>query len=209
MTKPWPARLAAFILWALAAVSASFWFTKVSGTSRDPVTARTIASDIPTPQSADLARVFGPPGAGPASAGIGPGLPAAADPAARLRLLGVVANRAQVGVALIAVDGQPPRPYRVGSVLQGGWTLQKVGSRSATLASGDSGVAAVTIELAALPGAATGAGGKPPTPAPPRMPAAPGQDGQAAGQAPAAATVAAPAMQAPKDSDDNPATPVN
>ncbi len=195
----------AFILWALTAVSASFWFAKVSGTSRDPVTARTIASDTPAPQTADLARVFGPSGTSSAGATISPGLPAA-DPAARLRLFGVVANRAQSGVALISIDGQPPRPYRVGSALEGGWTLQKVGSRSATLASGDSAAAPVTIELAALPGAAIRAGAQPPMPAPTAAgtPAAPNPNGQAAALVPAAA----PAMQ-PAQDDDSPATAAN
>jgi len=193
MTKPWPARLAAFLLWALAAMSASFWFTQVSGTSRHSTSATTLTPDTPSVQTADLARVFGP--ATMATATL-PGAPnPVVDAAARLRLIGVVASRAQAGVALISVDGQPPRPYRVGSALEGGWKLQKVSTRSATLIPSDSGAAPVTIELAPLPGALTGGAGSLPASVP--LPAA-------VVAAPAAPAMAIPASPAPAG-DDTPA----
>lgn len=162
MTKPWPARLAAFFLWALAALSASFWFTQVSGTSRHATTVATVTPETPSAQTDDLARVFGPPGMAATSLAAAPN--PTVDAAARLRLLGVVANRAQAGVALISVDGQPPRPYRVGSALEGGWKLQKVSTRSATLTSADSRAPAVTIELASMPGALAANGARLPAP---------------------------------------------
>ncbi len=146
MTKPWPARFAAFFLWALAALSASYWFTKVSGTSGVSTTAPGLAGEAPLVQSEDLARVFGP---AIAVASAGPAI-AAPDPSERLRLLGVVADRSRGGVALISVDGQPAKPYRVGSALDGGWTLQQVGTRTATLSPAANGAGAVTLELASL-----------------------------------------------------------
>jgi general secretion pathway protein C len=152
MTKPWPARLAAFFLWALAAVSASYWFTKVNGASGPSASVPTPVGEVPVVQAGDLARVFGPAkaaGVAPATVGV-----AAPDPSARLRLLGVVANRTHRGVALISIDGQPPRPYRVGSALDGGWTLQQVGTRTATLGASAGGNGAFTLELAPLAGTA-------------------------------------------------------
>lgn len=190
MTKPWPARLAAFLFWALAALSASFWFTQLSGTSHHATSATTLAPDTPSVQTADLARVFGPAGMATATM---PGAPKpAVDAAARLRLLGVVANRAHAGVALISVDGQPPRPYRVGSALEGGWKLQKVSIRSATLIPADSGAAPVTIELAPLAGAPTGGVASLPALVP--LPAA-------VVAAPAGAAMAIPASPAPAGDD--------
>ncbi len=183
MTKPWPARLAAFLLWALAALSASFWFTQVRGTSHLATTATTLVPDTPSVQTADLARVFGPAGTATATMAATPN--PVVNAAARLRLLGVVANRAQTGVALISVDGQPPRPYRVGSALEGGWKLQKVSTRSATLIPADSGGAPVTIELTPLAGALNGG-----VPASAPLPAA-------AVAAPIRAVQAAPALPAP------------
>jgi general secretion pathway protein C len=153
MTKPWPPRLAAFFLWALTAVSASYWFTQVNGVSGVSASAPTPAGEAPAVQLGDLARVFGP---GKPAAGAPTAISVAGpDPSARLRLLGVVANRTHRGVALISVDGQPPRPYRVGSALDGGWTLQQVGTRSATLSASAGATGTFTLELAPLAGAAT------------------------------------------------------
>jgi general secretion pathway protein C len=53
------------------------------------------------------------------------------------------------------MDGKPARAYRVGADLDGGWVLQAVGQRSASL--GPAGAApAVQLELPALPTPATG-----------------------------------------------------
>jgi general secretion pathway protein C len=173
MTKPWPPRLAAFFLWALAAVSASYWFTKVNGASGVSASAPLPAGDMPSVQADDLARVFGP---GRALAGT----PAAAtvvvpDPSSRLRLVGVAANRTHQGVALISVDGQPARPYRVGSALEGTWTLQQVGTRSATLRPSAGSTGDFTLELTP-PGVAATAQplGRPSLAAPPPGPGMPG-----------------------------------
>ena len=54
-------------------------------------------------------------------------------------VFGVVADRADGGAALIAIDGQPPRPYRVGATLEGGVVLQAVQRRSVRLAPAGSG----------------------------------------------------------------------
>ena len=56
---------------------------------------------------------------------------------ARYALAGVVAHGSERGAALIAEQGQPPKPYRVGAKLPGGWTLQAVLRRSAVLDAGD------------------------------------------------------------------------
>ena len=54
-------------------------------------------------------------------------------PATRWRAWSLTA----AGAALIAEQGQPPKPYRVGAKLPGGWTLQAVLRRSAVLDAGD------------------------------------------------------------------------
>lgn len=72
---------------------------------------------------------------------------AVAAPADTLVLQGVVANRAARGVALIAVNGKPARPYRVGSRIEDRYVLQSVAARSAVVARADNGPA-LTLELA-------------------------------------------------------------
>lgn len=76
----------------------------------------------------------------------------------RLALIGVVAERpvgtssraaAQVGAALIAVDGKPARPYRVGSEIEPGLVLLSVGERQARLGPSRSAPATQILEMPA------------------------------------------------------------
>jgi general secretion pathway protein C len=59
------------------------------------------------------------------------------------------------GIALIAVDGKPPRPFRVGATVEDSLVLQAVARRGATLGPAQ-GLAAVRLELPPLVTAATG-----------------------------------------------------
>jgi len=86
-----------------------------------------VATAPPAPDSMAVARTLGAvPVAAPGAA------PVAAAPA-RYVLLGVVATGTDGGAALIAVDSQPPRPYRVGASLDGGLVLQAVTRRTVRL----------------------------------------------------------------------------
>ena len=85
------------------------------------------------------------------------------------------------GAALIAAQGQPVRPYRVGAALPGGWRLQSVARRSATLQAEDG--RSTTLHMpepgsaAARAGAAPAVGGAPAaphaSPLSPTLPSAP------------------------------------
>jgi len=65
-------------------------------------------------------------------------------------LVGVVADPAHSGAALISVDGKPAKPYRVGAVVDGSLVLQSVTGRKAVLTDGPKGVAQLTLELPPL-----------------------------------------------------------
>lgn len=146
MTLRWPSRLAAFSFWALAALSAAYWLLKVIGVSEAPVMAGAIGAEAPAVGMQGLARALGPdPVAGTALAISA--TPQAQDPRARMRLLGVVAGRRSGGVALISIEGQPPRPYRVGSPVDANHTLTRVATRSATLSPAQPNGQAFTLEL--------------------------------------------------------------
>ncbi|RZL92290.1 MAG: general secretion pathway protein C [Variovorax sp.] len=86
---------------------------------------------------------------------------ASPDAASRFVLLGVIADADGQGAALIAVDGKPARPFRVGGRLADGYVLQSVGARAATLGGSAQGPAAFTLQLPARPLAIPG-----PPPAP-------------------------------------------
>ena len=136
----WAVAGATFVLWALVATSAVYWglkFTARSGAvSAIPVAAHTSAPADP----AAVARLLG---ASPAAAAQTPAVSAAS----RFALVGVVASSTHQGAALIAVDGKPPKPFRIGAAVDDRLILQSVASRRAVLAESASGPAVVTLEL--------------------------------------------------------------
>ena len=142
------------------------WGLKLLVPSR-PTPTHAATVDTTVAARGDLTRLFG------AHAVVAAGeAPLPAD--ARFKLLGVVASRAPLadaeGLALIAVDGKPPRAYRVGHVIEGETVLQAVRARSVSLGP-RGGPAAVALEIPPLPAAATGpAPGMPGSPAAGSMP---------------------------------------
>ncbi len=141
----WP-RLAAFVLAALAAGSAVYWALKWPA-SQPANTLQVAPAQRQT--GADPALLARALGASPASAA-----PSAAKPAqsvlaasSRLALVGVVANGRNGGAALISVDGKPARPFRVGALVEGEWTLQSVAQRRAVLSGRDGSDGEFTLEL--------------------------------------------------------------
>ena len=146
MAHTWLLRFVTLAAWLLAAASIGYWSLQFVGSSTAPVKAAEIAAPAPLNEPADLARVFGPPVAVATAAADVAALPI--DPGARFELVGVVADRASSGVALIAVDGKAARPYRVGSQIEDEYTLKSVAVRSATLAPMAPPQATFTLELA-------------------------------------------------------------
>jgi hypothetical protein len=66
-----------------------------------------------------------------------------------------VVTQGRGGAALLAVDGKPARPYRVGSRIDEGTVLQSVGPRHVVLAASADGTALQRLEM---PGPAPVAG---------------------------------------------------
>jgi general secretion pathway protein C len=175
-----PARLSAFVIWALVAVGLVFWgYRLLVRPLALPVNVQAVAESPGA--TGDLARMLG---AAPA--------PQAATPtpvaeSSRFKLFGVLApvaaagvtKQTTAGVALIAVDGKPARAYAVGAQLGGNTVLQSISRRSASLGP-EQGATTVVLELPTPPLPATGtlpmavAGGEPapglaPTQVPPAL----------------------------------------
>jgi general secretion pathway protein C len=135
----WAVQGGTFALWALAAASAVAWGLKLSAPASSgrlaPVPGRAAA----TPDPAAVTRLLG---ASPAAAAAP--LPSAAS---RFQLVGLADQRAGADIALIAVDGKPARPYRVGSQVDEGLVLQAVQGRRALLGPVAQGPATLTLEL--------------------------------------------------------------
>ena len=172
-------RSVAFLVWALVAVTCVFWGTRLlarPAVSSVPV----VGMDTALTASADVSRLLG-------TALQTEAVPIEAAPqiSNRFRLTGVVAPKApsEQGLALISVDGNPPRVYRVGAAIDGDLMLRSVNMRTATVASSRNSNDAATsfvLELPAMSAAATGTlplgGFITPQFAPPAAPVQPEQD---------------------------------
>ncbi len=125
--RPWPA-IVAGVLWAAAGLSAGYWVLQAWG--RAPATpVDAVAMPLPVADTLGVSLALG---ARPSPVASGePAAPVAV--AIRYSLVGVVSDRRQQGAALIAVDGQPPKPYPVGAELEGGMVLQSVNGRTVRL----------------------------------------------------------------------------
>ena len=71
-------------------------------------------------------------------------------PGSRMRLLGVVADPRGGGAAVIALEGQAARSYRVGSTVADGLVLQSVGPGRASLGADAHSGASVVLEVPRL-----------------------------------------------------------
>ena len=138
---PWGVRLGTLALWALAAASVAYWGLRLS--VRPSGMTVPAAAPVPlVPDAQALARLLG--------AGAAPALASAAAPslASRFALVGVLAGRASGGgAALIAVDGKPPKPFRVGVAVDAGLVLVALGPRQAQLGPAPGGPVTLTLEM--------------------------------------------------------------
>ncbi len=163
MIEIWITRLITFLLWAWVAGTATFWTLQNRGAGANNSDIVSAASTTPAltqaspVQEANLV--------GKIALALGAKTPAAESLAggtggtagavqARLQLQGVLSVNNKSGAALIAVDGKPAKPYRVGSVVDSGWELLSVEARSATI--GQNQKEAFTLEMPKQSVAATG-----------------------------------------------------
>ena len=86
----------------------------------------------------------------------GAALEAKPETGSRFVILGVAALHSGQGAALIAVDGQAPKAFKVGQVVAEGWLLQSLGPRQARLAATLDSPAVITLDMPALAASASG-----------------------------------------------------
>lgn len=147
-----PSRLSAFVIWALVAAAAAFWGLRlmVRPTVAPP---GAVALNESVSMGGDLSRLFGAEDA--------PEQVAASPESSRFKLIGVMAAKptgddgATPGIALIAIDDKPARPFIAGSWVEDQLVLKSVGQRSASLGPAQ-GPATIVLEIPPLPPPATG-----------------------------------------------------
>ncbi len=136
----WGPRITTLLVWALVAGSLTLWWLRLAVQAPPAPPVAAAAPVAPPSDPAALARALGvleQVAEAPA--------PAPAE-ASRFALLGVVMRRHN-GAALIAIDGKPAKPFRVGAKVDEGLVLQSVSSRSAVLAAAPDGPPRMTLEL--------------------------------------------------------------
>lgn len=150
-------RLSALVVWALVAGSGVFWGFRLWSRPASS-SLRTVATADPASAQSDLSRLFGA-----ALAADSAGVAAAPEPeiSARFRLTGVMAPKhpSEQGLAVISIDGNPARVYRVGAWIDGDLMLREVSLRTATVASArnaDEAQTAFVLEVPAINAPATG-----------------------------------------------------
>ncbi len=141
----WLPRLTAFVLGLLLAGSAVYWGLQWPRSATGPAlpTVPTAEAQLPVDATA-VARLLG-------GSTTQPDMAAAPELRSRLQLTGIIASPAGHGVALLSLDGKPPKPYRVGSVLEDGLVLQSVRTRSVALGREANGPVRLQLELAPRP----------------------------------------------------------
>ena len=144
MARTWLLRLGSFSVWGLAAFSIVFWALRLLQQPTPGLPVAVAPLQAVQADAASMVRVFGRSVVKPVNAAA-PERPLI-DPSTRFVLLGVAAQRNNQGVALIAVDGKPARPYRIGGKIEDGYVLRSVSKLSATLY-GESDGNSFTVEL--------------------------------------------------------------
>jgi general secretion pathway protein C len=126
------------VLWCAAALSAGYWVLQFPSSPLAlgaPVTAAAEGSSAPS--STRLQRALGAVMVTTADA----------PETARLQLLGVIAGTSGQGSALIALDGQAPKAYRVGQTVGEGLVLQNLSPKRAQLGASVDGPRLQVLQL--------------------------------------------------------------
>jgi general secretion pathway protein C len=131
---------ATLLVWGAVAFSAVTWSLRWSATGDAPSNANAATQTLPEVDASGAARSLG---AAPAQAVATPSL------ASRFELQGVMSGGPHAGAALIAVDGNPAKPYRVGAVVADGLMLQSTQDRRISLGAAVDGPQILVLELPA------------------------------------------------------------
>jgi general secretion pathway protein C len=141
--KTWMPRLSAFVIALLLAATVVFWIMRWPARDSGPaLPLPEVRDELPAANATVVARLLGQGDAAVEAT-------APPDAASRFRLTGIIASGSGRGVALVSIDGKPPKPYHEGSKLEEGWMLQSVEPRRIALATDAKAPVGLRLELPA------------------------------------------------------------
>lgn len=130
------------VVWSVALASLGYWLLKIAFVPAAPASVPVAAAAPVATDAVAVSRLLG--SVAPVAQSVQVSL------ASRFSLIGVIAGAPGGGAALIAVDGQPAKPFRVGSAVDQNLMLQSATGRQARLAESRDGPAALVLELPPL-----------------------------------------------------------
>jgi general secretion pathway protein C len=145
----WAPRWAAFLLSAVATASIAFWALKwpLPQAHADSSQLSLAGSQIGPVNPMAAARLMGA-GQSNSSADAAPARSVqTVNAASRMHLAGVASTPRGMGMALIAIDGKPARPFAVGSLVDGGLRLLAVTSTQTSLGPAADAPATLVLQL--------------------------------------------------------------
>ena len=138
----WILPAASLLVWGVVAFSVVSWGLRWSATDAASSRTSTAAQAVPEVDVSAAARTLG---AAPMQAAA----TSTSSPSqtSRFQLLGVLTGGPHAGAALMSVDGQTAKPFRVGALVAEGWVLQSVEGRRVSLGATLDGPATLALEL--------------------------------------------------------------
>ena len=138
-SNSWTLRLFTLLVWLLVGLSGTYWAFKFITTKPIEATAALAASTVVIDSKA-VAKLLG------ATDNTGK-KPATTVASTKFVLFGLAGTAGGQGVALIALDGKPAKPYRVGSLVADDLVLKSISKTGVTLATSVNSSDGVTLEL--------------------------------------------------------------
>lgn len=129
------------LVWTMATASLGYWGLRLASAGGVEAPAPAVLTPAPAIDSLAVARLLG---------AVAPAAALQAPAASRFALQGVIAGSPGGGAALIAVDGKPAKPFRVGSVVEEGFILQSTLARQAKLAATRDGPVLLILDMPPL-----------------------------------------------------------
>jgi general secretion pathway protein C len=138
-SNSWTLRLFTLMLWLAVGLCAAYWAFKFVTTKPVEATAAAAAPAVVVDSKA-VAKLLGATDAVAVK-------PVNVVASTKFVLFGLAATTRGQGVALIALDGKPARPYRVGSMVADDLVLKSISKTGVMLAASTTATEGVTLEL--------------------------------------------------------------